>query len=77
MAGLTYVQIADDLQRRIWAGDYPLGTAIPSYRDLSRIYRKSVSTVQRAVGLLEDRRVCAGQPGRGVFVVRRRRPLGR
>ena len=64
---LTYRDIADDLQRRIRAGEYPPGSAIPSYRGLSRLYGKSISTVQRAVGLLEDRRVVKGRPGVGVF----------
>jgi GntR family transcriptional regulator len=65
---LTYRQIADDLQRRIEAGEYPPGTAIPSYNQLSRMYGMSVSTVQKSVALLEDRGVAMGRPGVGVFV---------
>ena len=68
---LTYRQIADNLQHRIQAGEYSTGTAIPSYRGLSHLYGKSVSTVQRAVGLLEDRGVVVGRPGVGIFVVNR------
>ncbi|HEU5110519.1 MAG TPA: GntR family transcriptional regulator [Micromonosporaceae bacterium] len=68
---LTYRQIADDLERRIRAGQYPPGTAIPSYRGLSGLYGMSVSTVQEAVVLLQDRGVVVGRPGVGVFVPER------
>jgi DNA-binding GntR family transcriptional regulator len=68
MMRLTYREIADDLQRRIKVGEFVPDTAIPSYRGLAQMYGMSVSTVQKAVVLLEDRGVVAGRPGVGVFV---------
>jgi GntR family transcriptional regulator len=76
MTSPTYREIADDLECRIRAGEYRPGTAIPSYRGLSRMYGKSVTTVQRSVGLLVDRGLCVGRPGVGVFV-RSTRPARR
>jgi GntR family transcriptional regulator len=65
---LTYRQIADDLAARIKAGEYPSGTTLPSYKQLADIYSVSISTAARAVGLLHDRGLVYGEPGRGVFV---------
>jgi GntR family transcriptional regulator len=65
---LTYRQIAADVGRRIRAGQYPPGTAIPSYRDLARLYGVSTSTAQRSVRVLRDLGLAMGVPGRGVFV---------
>jgi GntR family transcriptional regulator len=65
---LTYRHIADDIQARIEAGEYPPGSAIPSYRELSRIYTVSMATAQRAVRVLRERGVARGMRGRGVFV---------
>lgn len=65
---LTYVQIADDVQRRIRAGEYPRRSRIPSYSGLSRQYQVSPRTVQRAVSLLRELNLVRGVPGRGVYV---------
>lgn len=65
---MTYVQIADDLADRIARGEYQPHEQLPSYAELGQIYSVSVSTAQRAVGLLRDRGVVYGWPGKGVFV---------
>ncbi len=65
---LTYRQIADDLAARIGNGEFPPGTALPSYRQLSEIYSVSVATIARAISLLHDRGAVYGEVGRGVFV---------
>jgi len=65
---LSYREIADDLAARIGLGEYPRGMALPSYKQLSDIYGVSVATVARAIGLLRDRGLVYGEPGRGVFV---------
>jgi DNA-binding GntR family transcriptional regulator len=66
---MSYREIADDLQRRVRAGEYPAGSPIPSYTNLARAYGVSESTVQRSIILLRDRGVVEGRTGRGVFVV--------
>jgi GntR family transcriptional regulator len=68
MRAPTYREIADDIERRIRVGEFPPGTAIPSYRELSRQYAKSVTMVQRSVAMVIDRGLCVGRPGVGVFV---------
>lgn len=67
---LTYRQIADDLEDRIRVGDYPLGTQLPSYRELADLYSVGRATAAHAVALLVDRGVVVGQSGVGVYVVR-------
>ena len=65
---LSYRGIANDLAERIRIGEYPPGSKIPSYRQLSALYSVHVSTAQKAVMALEERGVVVGVPGRGVFV---------
>jgi GntR family transcriptional regulator len=65
---MSYRHIADDISERIRVGEYPPGGQIPSYAELADIYSVSVSTAARAVGLLRDRGVVVGSPGRGVYV---------
>ena len=65
---LSYRKIADDIADRIAMGEYPPGSKIPSYRQLSALYSVSISTAQRAVMALEERGEVIGVPGRGVFV---------
>lgn len=65
---LTYRQIANDLAERIARGEYAPGDQLPSYRETADLYSVSVSTAQRAIGLLQDRGVVRGEPGRGLYV---------
>jgi GntR family transcriptional regulator len=65
---LTYRGIAEDLAARIAAGEYKAGSKLPSYAELADLYSVSVSTAQRAIGLLQDRQLVIGSPGRGLFV---------
>lgn len=65
---LSHRGIADDIQARIEADEYPPGAKLPSYRELAALYSVSISTAARAVGLLRDRRLVEGSSGRGVYV---------
>lgn len=65
---MTYRQIADDLAQRIAVGEYPPGSQLPSTAQLAELYSVNRSTIVRAVGLLHDRDLVVGVPGRGVFV---------
>lgn len=66
---LTYREIADDLEARIASGEYPPGSPLPSYRQLSEMYSVSVTTAQSAMRLLRDRGLTESVLGRGTFVV--------
>ena len=63
-----YREVAADLQARISSGEYPPGTQIPSYAQLAKLYSVSVTTVQRAILILQAQGVLVGVQGRGVFV---------
>jgi GntR family transcriptional regulator len=65
---LTYRQIADDIEDRIRVGDYPVGSWLPSYRELADLYSVSRGTAAHAVALLVDRGTVVGQSGVGVYV---------
>ena len=64
----TYREIADELTRRIKAGQYKPGTMLPSYSKLADEFEVSVSTIQQALRILRERGLTTGRPGRGVYV---------
>jgi DNA-binding GntR family transcriptional regulator len=64
----AYQQVADDLRRRITAGEFPVGSAIPSTAKLTKDYSVSVTVIRAAVSELRAEGVLAGRPGKGVFV---------
>jgi GntR family transcriptional regulator len=64
----AYQQVADELRRRIAAGEFPVGTAIPSTAKLTQEYGVSVTVVRAAVAELRTGGVLAGHAGKGVFV---------
>lgn len=61
-------QIADDLTDRIRSGEYPAGSQLPTYRELMRLYSVGYTTIATVIGLLRDRGVVVGVPGRGTYV---------
>ncbi|MEV0459575.1 winged helix-turn-helix domain-containing protein [Catellatospora methionotrophica] len=65
---MSYTQIADDLADRIKSGEYPPGSKLPSYNELSTLYSVHFGTIARVIALLRDRGVVIGSPGRGTFV---------
>jgi GntR family transcriptional regulator len=64
----NFREIADDLEERIEIGEYARGSRLPTYEELAALYGVSRSTAQRAIALLQDRRVVRGHQGRGNFV---------
>ena len=66
---LAYVQLADDLARKIGSGE--LTGRLPSERDLASEYGVAYGTVRRAMELLRDRGLVESVHGRGTFVVQR------
>ena len=63
-----YREVARDLQARVDAGEYPPGSKIPSYAQLATLYSVGVTTIQRAILVLQERGTLVGVPGRGVYV---------
>lgn len=64
----AYRQVADDLRRKIAAGEPEVGSAIPSTAQLTRAYGVSSTVVRAAVAELRADGLVLGQPGKGVFV---------
>jgi DNA-binding GntR family transcriptional regulator len=65
----TYRQIADDLRRRIAAGDLTPGAMVPSESALVEQHSVARGTVRSALALLEDEGLIEPVPGQGRRVV--------
>jgi GntR family transcriptional regulator len=63
-----YLQIMEQIRRRIAVGDWRPGQEIPSIRALAAATRVSVITVKRAYLELEREGVIVTRQGRGSFV---------
>lgn len=63
-----YLQIMEQIRRRIAVGDWQPGDEIPSIRALAASTRVSVITIKRAFLELERERVIVTRQGRGTFV---------
>ena len=67
-----YQHLATLLAERIEQGLYRSGERLPSVRSLSSEHGVSISTVQQAYHLLEDKQLISPQPRSGYFVTQRK-----
>jgi len=65
---MGYRRIADDLRSRIAGGEYAPGSRLPTYRELAEHYNAGITTVQKAVQLLQSEGVVVGVQGAGLYV---------
>jgi DNA-binding FadR family transcriptional regulator len=63
-----YEEIADDLHKRIVAGEFPPGTRLPSRRELIAHYEVTEPVIDRAMQILRVKGITETLPGVGVFV---------
>jgi GntR family transcriptional regulator len=70
--GAIYQRIADDLQRRITEGEFPLSSRLPTEQQLMEHYSASSTTVRAAVKALATAGLVETRHGSGSFVVDRR-----
>lgn len=56
-----YLQIADEIELRIFDGEYEKGMRLPSVRDLAVVAAVNPNTMQRALACLESRGLVASQ----------------
>ncbi|MCE4554116.1 GntR family transcriptional regulator [Roseateles cellulosilyticus] len=63
-----YLQIVEQVRRRVASGDWPPGKEMPSIRALAADLRVSVITVKRAYLDLETEGVIVTRHGKGSFV---------
>jgi GntR family transcriptional regulator len=64
-----YVQLADDLERRIRAGEFPFDARLPRREDLAAEYSVGEMTVRRALRELADRGMVRPMPSVGTVVI--------
>jgi GntR family transcriptional regulator len=65
-AEYAYVQVADDVQRRIAEGE--ISAKLPSERSFAEQYGVAYTTVRHAMALLRERGLIVTVHGRGTFV---------
>lgn len=75
MAEPMYRQIAEDLQRKIEAGELKRGGQLPTEIDLREQYDASRNTVRDAIKWLTTRGLVETKPGQGTFVTERITPF--
>ena len=63
-----WVQLIEQLTRRIVSGEYPPGARVPSVRDLAADAGVNPNTMQRALSGLEERGLLVAQRSIGRFV---------
>ncbi|WP_283607201.1 GntR family transcriptional regulator [Faecalispora anaeroviscerum] len=63
-----YFQLIEEIERRIISGVYPLGTRLPSVRDLATEAAVNPNTMQRALAELENQGLLYSQRTSGRFV---------
>ena len=68
-AEFIYVQLADDLAKRMSSGEFPPGSRLPSEAELAESYGVAKMTVRRALDVLRERGLIRTLHGRGSVVV--------
>ena len=68
-ADLAYVQVAEDIARRIATGELAPGARLRSERELASYYEVSYGTIRRATKLLRTQGYISTVHGRGTFVI--------
>ena len=63
-----YVQIVEQIQRLVAAGELKLGDQLPTVRQLATDLRVNFNTVARAYRLLDEAGLISTQQGRGTYI---------
>ena len=63
-----YLQLADELRRKIVDGTYAVGSELPSTAQLTATYDVSTTVVRGAMRELRGEGLIVGQPGKEVYV---------
>lgn len=64
-----YVQVADDLEARIRAGEFPYDARLPHRDLLAAEYGVGVMTVRKSLGVLAERGLVRPMPSVGTVVI--------
>lgn len=68
-AEYRYLQVADDIERRIRAGEFPYDSALPRRGDLAAEYGAGEMTVRHALRVLAERGMVRPMPSVGTVVI--------
>lgn len=63
-----YLQVINDLKKRIISGELKLGDKLPSTRELAVMYQVNPNTVVRVYNELESEGICYTKRGLGTFI---------
>lgn len=66
----AYIQVADDLRRKIRSGEYAPGQRLPSADYIHQEYDVAPNTARKALQVLRDEGLAVMTPGLGTFVAR-------
>ncbi len=66
-----YLQVMEQIKRRVAVGDLPSGTELPSIRQLAADLQISVITIKRAYLELEREGIIATRQGKGSVIAQR------
>lgn len=64
-----YIQVADDIKRKLVTGEIKIGGKLPSNSELAVMYKVNPNTVQRIYKYLELEGICYTKRGLGTFVM--------
>lgn len=67
-AEYMYMQVVQDLTRRIEAGELAPGARLPGERDLAQEYGVAIGTARRAVRELRDLGLVITLPAKGTYI---------
>ncbi|MEU6318222.1 winged helix-turn-helix domain-containing protein [Streptomyces sp. NPDC047009] len=66
----AYVQVADDLRRKIASGALKAGQRLDGNAALAKRYGVAAMTIRHALDVLRDEGLIVSQQGRGTFIAR-------
>ncbi len=66
--GPLYLQISEDIKRKIHNGEYQVNTKIPTEAELEKIYGASRITIRKALELLVEDEILSRKPKIGTYV---------
>jgi GntR family transcriptional regulator len=66
---VVYKEVADRIERRIKAGEWPHDSSLPRREHLAAWYSVSCGSIRKALRLLEERGLVRVLPSRGTFVL--------
>lgn len=65
-----YREVADDLRRRLSAGQFPIGATLPSISALQTEYEvRGLNTIRQALAVLQEEALVESKQGKGTFVI--------